>query len=114
MAHYAFINEENIVTQVITGIDENEKIDGVDPETWYGNFKNQKCLRTSYNKNIRKNFAGVGYFYDENVDAFIPPKPYASWILDENSFQWVAPVQIPNDDGQFYWDEVKGDWIEIS
>lgn len=114
MAHYAFLDEENIVTQVIVGIDENETIDGIDPETWYGNFKNQKCVRTSYNKKIRKNFAGVGYSYDENLDAFIPPKPYPSWILDENLFQWIAPIEIPTNDREYDWDEMKGEWVEIS
>jgi hypothetical protein len=75
MAHYAFVNENNIVTEVITGIDETELIEGVDPETWYGNFRNQKCIRTSYNGNIRFNYAGVGSTYDPIDDAFIPPMP---------------------------------------
>jgi hypothetical protein len=75
MAHYAFLNDENIVTEVITGIDETELIEGIDPETWYGNFKNQKCVRTSYNANIRFNYAGIGYTYDPIDDAFIPPMP---------------------------------------
>ena len=75
MAHYAFLNGENIVTEVITGIDENVLIEGLDPEIWYGNFRNQKCIRTSYNANIRFNFAGVGYKYDPIDDAFIAPMP---------------------------------------
>jgi len=83
MAHYAFLNENNFVTQVIAGIDETELIEGLSPEIWYGNFKNQTCIRTSYNGNIRKNYAGIGYSYDLNLDAFIPPKPFNSWILDE-------------------------------
>lgn len=73
MAHYAFLDENNIVTEVITGIDETELIEGLDTETWYGNFRNQKCVRTSYNGNIRFNFAGIGYSYDPIDDAFIPP-----------------------------------------
>jgi hypothetical protein len=75
MAHYAFLDKNNIVTEVITGIDENELIEGLDTETWYGNFRGLKCLRTSYNGNIRYNYAGIGYTYDSIDDAFIPPMP---------------------------------------
>jgi hypothetical protein len=74
MAHYAFLDKDNIVTEVIVGIDETELIEGLDPETWYGNLRNQVCKRTSYNGNIRYNYAGVLYFYDEVADAFIAPK----------------------------------------
>ena len=75
MAHYAFLDENNIVTEVITGKDETESIDGLDPEIWYGNYRGQKCVRTSYNSRIRFNFAGVGYSYDPIDDAFIAPLP---------------------------------------
>ena len=75
MAHYAFLDENSIVTEVITGIDETELIEGLDPETWYGNFRGQKCVRTSYNSNIRYNFAGIGYTYDVEANAFIAPRP---------------------------------------
>jgi ribosomal protein S27AE len=75
MAHYAFLNESNIVTEVIVGIDETELIEGLDPETWYGNFKGQKCVRTSYNSKIRYNYAGIGYKYDPDADAFTAPRP---------------------------------------
>ena len=75
MAHYAFLDENNIVTEVIVGIDETELIDGLDTETWYGNFRGQTCKRTSYNRNIRYNYAGVGYLYDPIDDAFIAPMP---------------------------------------
>jgi len=75
MAHYAFLNEDNVVTEVITGIDETELIEGLHPETWYGNFRRQKCVRTSYNGNIRYNYAGIGYTYDPIDDAFIAPMP---------------------------------------
>ena len=75
MAHYAFLNENNIVTEVIVGVDESETIEGLDPETWYGNFRSQVCKRTSYNNNIRYNFAGIGYTYDPIDDAFIAPMP---------------------------------------
>ena len=86
MAHYAFLDEQNIVTEVITGKDETELIDGIDPETWYGNFRGQKCVRTSYNGNIRFNYAGVGYTYDPIDDAFIPPMPcdHPELILTES------------------------------
>jgi len=75
MAHYAFLDENNTVTEVITGIDETELIEGLDTETWYGNFRGQVCKRTSYNGNIRYNYAGIGYTYDPIDDAFIPPMP---------------------------------------
>jgi len=74
MAHYAFLNN-NIVTEVITGKDETELIEGLDPETWYGNYRGQKCVRTSYNAKIRYNYAGIGYSYDPIDDAFIAPMP---------------------------------------
>jgi hypothetical protein len=75
MAHYAFLDQSSIVTEVITGIDETELIEGLDPETWYGNFRGQTCKRTSYSSSIRFNFAGVGYTYDPIDDAFIAPIP---------------------------------------
>ena len=73
MAHYAFLDENNIVTEVIVGIDETELIEGLDTETWYGNFRNQTCKRTSYNGKIRGVFAGIGFTYDPNLDIFVPP-----------------------------------------
>ena len=75
MAHYAFLNDKNIVTEVITGVNETELIEGLDPETWYGNFRGQTCKRTSYNGKIRYNFAGIGSTYDPIDDAFISPMP---------------------------------------
>ena len=75
MAHYAFLNENSIVTEVIVGIDETELIEGLDPETWYANFKGQSCVRTSYNSKIRYNYAGIGFTYDPIDDAFIAPMP---------------------------------------
>ena len=74
MAHYAFITD-GIVTEVITGIDETQLIEGLNPETWYGNFRGQLCKRTSYNHRIRFNYAGIGYSYDADADAFIAPRP---------------------------------------
>jgi hypothetical protein len=105
MAHYAFLDENNIVTEVITGIDETELIEGLDTETWYGNFRGQVCKRTSYHGNIRKNYAGIGCTYDEERDAFIPPKPYDSWILNEDTCLWDPPVSRPNDDQSYIWNE---------
>tara|TARA_R110002126_G_scaffold224699_1_gene369545 strand:+ start:179 stop:487 length:309 start_codon:yes stop_codon:yes gene_type:complete len=90
MAHYAFLDDNNFVTEVITGIDETELIDGLDPETWYGNFRSQKCVRTSYNSTIRKNFAAIGYTYDDVRDAFIPPKTncHAEEFFNEDVCRW--------------------------
>ena len=87
MAHYAFL-QNNIVTEVITGIDETELIEGLDPEIWYANFRGQICKRTSYSGSIRFNYAAVGYTYDESRDAFIPPKCHKEATLDENICQW--------------------------
>jgi len=81
MAHYAFLDEYNVVTEVITGIDETELIEGLSTEEWYGNFRGQKCVRTSYNGNIRGLYAGIGYTYDEVKDEFIPP--YTEEIVNE-------------------------------
>ena len=83
MAHYAFLDENNIVTEVIVGIDETQTIEGLDTEIWYGNFRGQICKRTSYNNNIRFNYAGIGYTYDEVKDAFIAPKCHDIAQLDE-------------------------------
>jgi hypothetical protein len=92
MAHYAFLDKNNIVTEVITGIDETELIEGLDTETWYGNFRGQVCKRTSYNGNIRKNYAGIGYTYDVVRDAFIAPEPNDATGFDEDTCQWIVPV----------------------
>lgn len=91
MAHYAFIRD-GIVTEVITGIDESETIEGLDTETWYGNFRGQICKRTSYNNNIRFNYAGIGYTYDPTRDAFIAPKSncHAEEVLDEAVCRWIC------------------------
>jgi hypothetical protein len=75
MAHYAFLDESNIVTEVIVGVDETELIEGKTPEVWYSEFRGQTCVRTSYNGNIRYNYAGIGYTYDPIDDAFIAPMP---------------------------------------
>jgi hypothetical protein len=90
MAHYAFLDENNVGTEVIPGIDETELIEGLDPEAWYGNFRGQVCKRTSYNGNIRKNYAGIGMSFDEMRDAFIPIKCHEEAILDEETFLWTC------------------------
>jgi len=110
MAHYAFLNQNNIVTEVIVGIDETELIEGLEPETWYGNFRNQTCKRTSYNGRIRKNYAGIGFRYDSERDAFIPPKPFDSWSLHEQTCQWEAPKSYPTDGFTYRWNEQRLDW----
>jgi hypothetical protein len=113
MAHYAFLDNDNTVTQVIVGRDEWEVVEGIsDWEAYYGNLHGQRCVRTSYNGNIRKNYAGIGFTYDDDRDAFIPPKPFASWVLDEETCRWEAPIPYPGDQTTFYaWDEELGDWV---
>jgi hypothetical protein len=89
MAHYAFI-ENNIVTEVIAGVEETELIEGLDPETWYGNLRGQTCKRTSYNDRIRFNYAGIGYAYDADADAFISPRPQCGHkeLFLNDLFKW--------------------------
>lgn len=110
MAHYAFLDENNFVVEVIVGKDETELLEGLEPEIWYQNFRGLSCKRTSYNGNIRKNYAGIGYSFDENRDAFIPPKPFASWVLNEESCLWDAPVAYPADGFTYSWDEPSLSW----
>lgn len=109
MAHYAFLDENNIVTEVIVGIDETELIEGLDPETWYGNFRGQKCVRTSYNAKIRGKYAGIGDLYIEDEDIFAGAQPYPSWTR-VGSF-WKAPVDMPLDGNLYFWDEETKQWI---
>lgn len=134
MAHYAFLDENNIVTEVIVGKDEGE--DGINWEQHYGNFRGQVCKRTSYNSrggvhysetgvspfdgsiipvpsgkaSFRKNYAGIGYTYDPVRDAFIPPKPFDSWSLNETTCLWEPPVPMPSDNNRYYWDETTTSW----
>ena len=112
MAHYAFLDSNNVVTEVITGIDETELIEGLDTETWYGNFRGQVCKRTSYNNKIRKQYAGRGYKYDATADVFITPQPYPSWILNANH-DWQPPTPMPVDDKKYAWFEPNKVWIEL-
>ena len=130
MGHYAYINFANLVTSVIVGPDEGTEPDGV--ESWETHFSGKgkgRALQTSYNthggihytdgvasadqsKALRYNYAGIGFTYDETRDAFIPPQPYASWVLDEGTCLWVAPIAYPAE-GDHVWDEQAGDWEEV-
>jgi len=112
MAHYAFLDENDIVTEVIVGIDETELIEDLDTETWYGNFRGQTCKRTSYNNNIRGTYAGIGYEYNSAEDIFITPQPYPSWTRS-GSF-WNAPIPMPTDGAMYSWDEEAGNWDAIA
>jgi len=110
MAHYAFLNENNVVTEVIVGKDETDL--SHDWEQYYGEIRNQVCKRTSYNGNIRKNYAGIGFTYDEGRNAFTPPQPFPSWTLVEDNCQWDAPVAMPTDGKLYSWNEATLSWIE--
>jgi hypothetical protein len=122
MAHYAFLDDNNIVTEVIVGKNEGE--DGIDWEQHYGDFRGQVCKRTSYNTQggvhnadgtpYRKNYAGIGYSYDASRDAFVPPKPFASWSLNETSCLWEPPVAYPSDGNPYTWNEETTSWDSIS
>jgi len=113
MAHYAFLDDNNIVTEVIVGVDENELIEGLDPEVWYGNFRTQICKRTSYNNKIRGCFAGIGFTYNADEDIFISPQPYPSWI--RNGSYWEPPIERPepNEMLDYDWDELTQSWVVI-
>jgi hypothetical protein len=118
MAHYAFLDENNIVTSVIVGKDEGT--DGIDWEQKYGEIKSQTCKRTSYNTSanqhtndgtpFRGNFAGVGYTYDVENDVFYRPQPFDSWTLNTNTWQWEAPVAYPTDGQDYNWNEETQSW----
>ena len=123
MAHYAYINSNNIVVAVTVGKDETELINGLDTETYYAQGTPYTVKRTSYNTlggvhngggtPYRKNYAGIGYAYDTVRDAFIEPKPFASWVLDEATCRWGAPVPRPAT-GQWQWDEATLSWVEVT
>jgi hypothetical protein len=107
MSHFAEIDENNIVLRVLVGDNEmpNEGYD------WFIQNLGGRWVQTSYNANIRKNYAGIGFTYDEGRDAFIPPKPYPSWLLNEDICQWEAPIPCPDDQLMYQWDEEQGDWV---
>jgi len=118
MAHFAQLNEENLVTQVIVVANQDTADkDGVENEAigieFCTNLLGGKWVQTSYNANIRKNYAGVGYKYDAALDAFIPPQPFASWTLNNETAQWEAPTPYPTDDKRYTWDEATTSWVEV-
>lgn len=119
MAHFAQLNEENLVTQVIVVANQDTADqDGVENEAIGSQFCNNllggKWVQTSYNAKIRKNYAGVGYKYDAELDAFIPPQPFNSWVLDTDKAQWKAPVDYPTEEGRFVWNEETLTWDAIN
>jgi len=117
MAHYAFLDEHNTVVQVIVGKDEGN----MDWEQFYSMQMGMACKRTSFNTMggvhqlggtpFRKNYAGIGFTYDSQRDAFIPPKPFASWNLNEDTCLWEAPVAMPTDGQMYAWDETEQGWV---
>jgi len=118
MAHFAKLDENNVVLDINVVHNNELLVDGVESEAkgieflidWSGGYTNWK--QTSYNGNIRKNYAGIGYTYNADIDAFVAPKPYASWTLDANA-QWQAPTAMPTDGKMYSWDEVAQTWVEI-
>jgi len=119
MAHFAQLNEENLVTQVIVVANQDTADqDGVENEAigieFCTNLLGGTWKQTSYNGNIRKNYAGVGYKYDATLDAFIPPQPFASWTLNEETAQWEAPTPYPEDEKRYTWDEETTSWVEVT
>ena len=110
MDYYAFLDENNVVTEVIGGKDQGSE--NTDWEQWYGEFRVQVCKR-SRTDGFRKNYAGVGYTYDVTRDAFIPPQPFPSWTLNEETCIWCAPVAYPKDDQMYQWDEPTTSWVVI-
>ena len=122
MAHYAFIDSNNIVVKVITGVDETVTQDdngtpvGGSTEAWEQFYENQAwhngltCKRTSYNNNIRKQYAGIGYTYNSVADVFVEPQPYPSWTLDSNH-DWQPPT--PKPEGDYYWSEEDLEWVAV-
>jgi hypothetical protein len=111
MDYYAFLDENNVVTEVITGKDQWSE--HTNWEGWYGEFRGQICKQTR-DDGFRKNLAGVGYIYDATRDAFIPPQPYSSWTLNETTCLWDAPTPMPVDGQRYQWDEPTTSWVLIN
>lgn len=108
MAHFAEIDENNIVLRVL--VTDNNDPAGDEGYSWLIENLGGNWVKTSYNANIRKNFAGIGYTYDAERDAFIPPKPFESWVLNEETCLWEAPVSYPQDGGIYNWNEETVSW----
>lgn len=120
MAHFAQINENNVVLQVIV-VSNNELVDENGNESEQKGvtfcqslFPDTNWKQTSYNGNFRKNYAGIGFTFDAGRDAFIPPKPFASWVLNEDTCRWDAPVPMPEDGKAYQWDEAVVAWVELT
>lgn len=109
MAHFAEIDENNIVLRVL--VTDNNDPNGDEGYQWLIDNLGGTWVKTSYNGNIRKNFAGIGYSYDATLDAFIPPKPFPSWVLVESTCLWEAPVAYPTDGAVYTWDEATLAWV---
>jgi hypothetical protein len=116
MAHFAQLNEQNIVIQVIVVANDELLENGIESEkkgiAFCQSYGGGEWKQTSYNGKIRKNYAGIGYTFDEQRNAFIPPQPYPSWTLVEETCQWIAPVAMPTDGKIYKWDESITNWIE--
>lgn len=121
MAHFAQLDQNNIVLQVIVvsnndclneSNNESEEVGIFFCKTLFG--ASSRWKQTSYNGNIRKNYAGIGYTYDAGRDAFIPPKPFPSWVLNHDTCRWDAPIAIPQDDKRYQWDELTTSWVELT
>jgi len=118
LAHFCRL-ENNIVTQVIVVanqdiLDENGQESEQKGIDFCSNLLGGTWKQTSYHAKIRKNYAGIGYKYDATLDAFIPPQPFASWVLDETTAQWKAPVDYPTDGKVYSWDEATTSWVEVT
>jgi hypothetical protein len=118
MAHFAELSEDNIVTQVIVVANAELMDDGTESEAKGVDFLeslygHRNWKQTSYNANMRYNYAGIGFTYDAGRDAFIPPQPFASWTLDEATCRWVPPVPYPDDGSLYRWDEDAGAWVNV-
>jgi hypothetical protein len=119
MAHFAEIDQNNVVLRVIVVENKDTSTpDGTEVESIGVAFCQRlfggNWVKTSYNGNIRKNYAGIGFTYDSSRDAFIPPKPFNSWVLNENTCQWDAPVAMPDDGNRYTWDEETTSWVEMA
>ena len=108
MAHWAEVDENNIVLRVLVG--DNNDPNGDEGYQWLLDNLGGTWIKTSYHNNIRKNYAGIGFTYDEQRDAFIAPKPFDSWILDEETCRWQAPIPYPSDGFSYFWNESEVAW----
>lgn len=111
MSHWAEVNEENVVVRVLVG--DNNDPNGDEGYQWLLDNLGGTWIKTSYNGNIRKNYAGVGYTYNEQRDAFVPPKPFESWILNEDTCLWDAPTPYPTDGEMYSWNEDELSWVLV-